>query len=242
MEYIKILTIKNIFEEQILNDLLKENHIPFLITNHDDDPYNTIFKMNDGWAVLEAPEQYKNKIISIYNEIQEDLEKEVDIENDDNYFEIRKIDESDQNWMNDYIKEHWNSTFIVSINENHYANKLNGFVALSKEKPVGLLTYHINEYQCEIVTLNSSIERIGIGSSLIENVINEAIANNCERIWLITTNDNIKAFSFYQKKGFLIKNFYLNEVDKLREIKPNIPEISENNIPIKDIIEFEYIL
>jgi hypothetical protein len=70
-------------------------------------------------------------------------------------------------------------------------------------------------------------------------IIEMAKENKCKKIWLVTTNSNINAIKFYQKRGFDISNIYINAMNKARKIKPEIPEIAENGIKIRDEIEFE---
>jgi ribosomal protein S18 acetylase RimI-like enzyme len=74
---------------------------------------------------------------------------------------------------------------------------------------------------------------------LINNVIEKAKKCNCMRVWLITTNDNTHALRFYQKRGFEWVGFYKNSMDDSRKLKPEIPELGDDNIPIKHEIEFE---
>jgi ribosomal protein S18 acetylase RimI-like enzyme len=83
-------------------------------------------------------------------------------------------------------------------------------LAFKKEKPVGLLTYKIRGPDCEIVTLDSTAEGKGIGTSLIEAAKERAKAKRCKRLWLITTNDNLNALGFYQKRGFHLVALYPN--------------------------------
>lgn len=61
----------------------------------------------------------------------------------------------------------------------------------------------VNNGECEIISLDSLIENQGIGTKLIEKVIETARQHQCKRIWLITTNDNIKAIRYYQRRGFI---------------------------------------
>ncbi|TCP29208.1 hypothetical protein EV207_1117 [Scopulibacillus darangshiensis] len=53
---------------------------------------------------------------------------------------------------------------------------------------------------------------------------------------LITTNINLHALGFYQKRGYRIVKIIQNAVPKAREIKPGIPLVAENGIPICDEI------
>ncbi|SDX76789.1 GNAT family N-acetyltransferase [Tepidimicrobium xylanilyticum] len=90
--------------------------------------------------------------------------------------------------------------------KEHNAEELPGFVSLVDGKVKGIITYNINGDECEIVSHDSLHENIGIGSALINNVVNEAKINGCKRVWLITTNDNIHATRYYQKRGFNMAN------------------------------------
>jgi|GEM_PF-5166799 len=49
-------------------------------------------------------------------------------------------------------------------------------------------------------------------------------------------------FSFYQKRGFDLKEIHRNAVEAARKIKPSIPLFSEDGVPIKHEIEFEKLL
>jgi ribosomal protein S18 acetylase RimI-like enzyme len=102
-----------------------------------------------------------------------------------------------------------------------------------------LVTYLIRGRDCEIVTLNSLQQGIGIGSALVDTVRQLAIAQGCRRLWLITTNDNLPALGFYQKKGFHLVRVYPGMVDASRKVKPQIPLLGMNGIPIRDEIELE---
>jgi len=69
---------------------------------------------------------------------------------------------------------------------------------------LGLITYQIKDEECEIVTLNSLIENNGVGSNLMRLVEKEVKGKGCKNIWLITTNDNLRAIGFYQRLGLSI--------------------------------------
>jgi RimJ/RimL family protein N-acetyltransferase len=104
---------------------------------------------------------------------------------------------------------------------------------------VGLVTYRIEGSQCEVVTLNSEEEGTGIGTALLEAVCREAAAAGCTRVWLITTNDNLPALRFYQKRGMRLFALHPNAVEASRKLKPEIPLAGWEGIPIRDEIELE---
>ncbi|ABB14831.1 GNAT family N-acetyltransferase [Carboxydothermus hydrogenoformans] len=155
---------------------------------------------------------------------------------------IIPIDETIRKEVFNFFTEHWGAPIMVAKGKVHYVDKLPGFVALDEGRIVGLLTYHIEDGECEIVSLDSLKENQGIGSKLIDCVLSEAKKQGCKRVWLITTNDNLKAIRFYQKRGFNMAALYLNAVKKARKLKPEIPLYGFDGIPILHEIEFEKIL
>lgn len=157
-------------------------------------------------------------------------------------YNINEINECDKDEIFIFFKENWRSSTIVSRGKVHDGCKLPGFIVKKDKNIIGLITYNIIGIELEIVSLDSIIENQGIGSMLIKNVIYLAKNKGCNRIWLITTNDNTDALRFYQKRGFDISDLHINTIEKSRKIKPEIPKLGFCNIPIKHEIELEYIL
>ena len=54
-----------------------------------------------------------------------------------------------------------------------------------------------------------------------------------------TTNDNLNALRFYQRRGFRITAVRPGAVDEARRTKPSISTSGEDGIPIHDEIELE---
>ncbi len=71
-------------------------------------------------------------------------------------------------------------------------------------------------------------EPIGVGSTLVAAVVDAAWKQGCRKLSVVTSNDNVRALSFYQRRG---------TVEKLRRIKPEIPKLRRNDIPIRDELE-----
>lgn len=139
----------------------------------------------------------------------------------------------------DFMKKHWGSDFIISRGKRHDAKDLDGFIVHNDDKIVGLLTYHISGHDCEIVTLDSLEKGIGIASNLLINMKSKAKEKNCNRMWLISTNDNLDSIGFFQKRGFEMTKIYNDALDRSRQLKPQIPIIGMNGILLKHEIEFE---
>lgn len=157
-------------------------------------------------------------------------------------FQVREKTVEDMAWIVPFMRENWGSEKIVSRNKIYSAYELPGFIAEQNKKPVGIVLYNIKDNECEIVLLESFIEKIGIGSALIEHVKKVAMAQGCKRVWLITTNDNLAAIRFYQLRGFSLVAIYRNAVEKARKLKPEIPLKGIDGIPIRDEIELELLL
>jgi hypothetical protein len=142
----------------------------------------------------------------------------------------------------DLIKEVWISTKIVSKGKVHDTNELPGIIAINKNNRVGLLIYNIVGDECEIVSLNSLKENVGIGTALLKESERISALKGCKRLWVVTTNDNIDALRFYQTKGFKIVAIHLDALEQSRRLKPEIPFLGSNDIEIRDEIELEKIL
>lgn len=146
---------------------------------------------------------------------------------------IKPLDETYRSWAIEFIRREWGSSIVVSRGKIHDAKTLSGFVALEGNKPIGLLLYTRENNECEIVSLNSLIKGKGIGTKLLQAVKNIP----CRRLWTITTNDNLEALQFYQKRGFVLVTLYPNALEQSRKLKPEIPLVGKYGIPLRDEIE-----
>ena len=159
--------------------------------------------------------------------------------NKEKFLYLEPIKNEDRRWFCELINKEWGSEKIVSRGNIHYAKALEGFIAFEKKDRIGVVTYKIMNMECEIVSLNSLKENRGVGTFLLDNVESLACSKGCTRIWLVTTNDNLRALRFYQKKGFKIRKVYNDIMKEYQVLKPEIPLIGENGIEIRDEIELE---
>jgi ribosomal protein S18 acetylase RimI-like enzyme len=111
---------------------------------------------------------------------------------------------------------------------------------LKNDKIVGLLTFRKSGDELEIISLDSFKENTGIGTALLNKVTDFAKQNSIKRLWLITTNDNLNALRFYQKRNWTITTIHKDAVTKAREIKPTISITGYYDIPLRHEIELEY--
>ena len=150
-----------------------------------------------------------------------------------------RINSTNRKLVNAFIMEHWHTTTMIIRGRQIDMTTTDGFFLREREKVIGLITYLVYGRILEIISLDSLCENQGIGSMLVDMVIREAKERGVQKIVLITTNDNINAIRFYQKRGFDMAHLFRNAVDAARKLKPEIPLIGDNAIPLHHEIEFE---
>ena len=148
---------------------------------------------------------------------------------------VRPLREDERVWVRSTIRERWGSEIVAAHGVVYEPSLLPGFVADEDGGPVGLLTYVLEGDACEIVTIDAFVEGRGVGSALI-GAVKELGAR---RLWLITTNDNVRAQRFYERQGFTLVAVDGGAVDRARLAKPAIPLVGNDGIEIHDELEYE---
>jgi GNAT superfamily N-acetyltransferase len=153
--------------------------------------------------------------------------------------QVRPLEQSDRPWVERVISERWGADTVAAHGTLYHPAELLGLAAIEEGEPVGLLTYHVHNDACEIVTIDSLVEGRGAGTALVEAVADEARRAGCRRLWLITTNDNLPALRFYERRGFSLAAAHRGAVAESRKLKPEIPLLGLGGIPIRDELELE---
>ena len=153
-------------------------------------------------------------------------------------FTLRRLTQDDLPRLRRFWIEHWCGEEVISRGNVYRPEQVEGFVVEDGEW-IGLLTLFTRDGECEVTSLDSLRAGQGIGSRLIDKAIDEARARNCRRLFLITTNDNLNALGFYQKRGFEMVAVRRGALNESRKIKTSIPLIGMNGIPLRDEIELE---
>lgn len=152
---------------------------------------------------------------------------------------LRRLTPADLPRLRQFWIEYWGSDEMIARGRLYLPEQLEGFVIEEENKWVGLITFLIEDDECEVTSLDSLRQGKGIGTRLTDKAIEEARARKCNRLFLITTNDNLHALGFYQKRGFEIVAIYRGAVNESRKRKPSIPLVGMNGIPLRDEIELE---
>ena len=133
--------------------------------------------------------------------------------------------------------EFWGSELQVVHQSVYRPAELPGLIAERAGRVVGLLTYQVSEEMLEVVTLNAIERRTGVGTVLMEAVAANARQLRCHEIRLTTTNDNLDAIRFYQRRGLRLVALRPGAVDRARLEKPEIPRVGDYGIPLRDEID-----
>ena len=153
---------------------------------------------------------------------------------------VRPITEKDRAWIDEIEAESRSEPRVARLGELIDPTQLPGFIALLDGERSGLASYAVRGDECELVTIRSLHEGRGVGRTLLDAVRNVAIEARCARLWLITTNDNLRALELYQRWGMEIVAFHPHAVTEARrDLKPSIPERGAHGIPIAHELELE---
>jgi ribosomal protein S18 acetylase RimI-like enzyme len=154
--------------------------------------------------------------------------------------EVRPLTDSDRTWSVQVETESWSEPVVARLGELLDPTRLPGFIALLDGERAGLATYAVRGDDCELVTIRSLREGRGVGRALLDAVRKAAVEADCTRLWLITTNDNLRALKLYQRWGMELVAFHRHAVtDARRHPKPTIPERGADGIPIAHELELQ---
>lgn len=154
--------------------------------------------------------------------------------------DVRPLSEKDRPWAVEIQSESWGEPVVARLGQLVDPTRLPGFVAFLDGKRAGLVSYAVRDHECEVVTIRSLFEGHGIGRALLDAVRDAAIQAGCRRLWLITTNNNLRALEVYQRWGMDIVALHRHAVSDARgRLKPSIPDRDEKGIPIDHELELE---
>jgi ribosomal protein S18 acetylase RimI-like enzyme len=135
----------------------------------------------------------------------------------------------------------WGGTVVVHGVVYEVA-ELPCLIAERDGEQAGVLSYHVSGGGLEIVTLEALARRGGVGTALVATACELAASLGLGRVWLVTTNDNLDALRFYQRRGFRLVGLAPGAVAKARSVKRSIPLVGEYGIPIRDELTLERIV
>ena len=153
--------------------------------------------------------------------------------------EVRELADSERQWAVERLVGSWGSVYVARLGELKDTSVLPTLVAVLDDELVGLLTYEVVGDQAEVVSIDAFVPLAGVGTALLHAAVERARSLGCTRVWLITTNDNLPALRFYQRRGMRIVAVHRDAENAARRLKPSIPVVGHHGIEIHDELELE---
>ncbi len=147
--------------------------------------------------------------------------------------------QTDRNWLIDTWRQIWGDVIVVARGRVYRLADLPALIAWDGTERVGEATYHVEGDLAELTSITAMESGRGVGTALIAAVENAARAAGARRLWLITTNDNLDALRFYQRRGFHLAAVHRDAIEESRRLKPQIPRVGDYGIEIRDELELE---
>jgi N-acetylglutamate synthase-like GNAT family acetyltransferase len=150
---------------------------------------------------------------------------------------VRAAGPDDRDAVHRFLEDH-GSARVARMGELVRAADQRAVLAQEGDRIAGVLTYVLDGDDCEVLTLHAAERFHGVGTALLIEVERLAAEAGCRRLWLITTNDNMDALRFYQRRGFRLVAVHPGAVDRSRAtLKPEIPPVGDRGIPLRDELE-----
>lgn len=146
----------------------------------------------------------------------------------------------DREALDEFHRTAWGGPIVVAHDEAIDLRTLPALVAVGPDGTLaGALCWRVADDALEIVSIAAVTSGNGVGTALLDAVVAEARAAGSRRVWLGTTNDNLRALRFYQRRGLRIVDVDPGAVDRARLMKPSIPTVGDHGIPIHDELRLE---
>jgi hypothetical protein len=139
--------------------------------------------------------------------------------------------------IRDVWQERWGGGLVVSLSHVYRPEDVSGaFVLDANGSAAALVTWSVEE--SEIVSLDAwGAGRPGAAAlRYAEDRLRDAGASV---VRLCTTNDNLRAIQLYVRAGYRVVRVHLDEMDRVRALKPTVPLTGYHGLPLRDVWELE---
>jgi GNAT superfamily N-acetyltransferase len=155
---------------------------------------------------------------------------------------VRQVTPADRRAVDRFLATH-SSDFVARRGELVDARLEEALLAEADGRLAGVATIVQHGDELEVLTLHAAERGQGAGTALLDAALDAARSRHCRRLWLITTNDNVDALRFYQRRGLHLVRVDAGAVDRSREtLKPGIPAAGLHGIAMRDELELELML
>lgn len=153
---------------------------------------------------------------------------------------VRPID--DPQAVGELINRAGNGAFLVIRGIVYEARSLRAVVAERDGEVVGYAPYSLAGNIAFVTVMGNFFADEEVTRALIGAV--EALCRRAGRPFLraVTSNDAIELLGLLQQLGYRIVAIWPNAMNLVRELKPRLPAVAVNGVPILDEIELEIAL
>ncbi|MBN1684016.1 MAG: GNAT family N-acetyltransferase [Gammaproteobacteria bacterium] len=152
---------------------------------------------------------------------------------------IRQITAKDSAIVKKFMDQ-WGGEPLVIRKKKYYPSQgMPGLFAMVDDKIIGFIIYEMQEDGFEIIVFEVFDKFQGIGTQLLDQVKKIAKKAGYQKLLVMTTNDDLDALRFYQRRGFYLTGISVNALEWSRKQKPTIPLTGDYDIPIRDEIYLE---
>jgi len=122
-------------------------------------------------------------------------------------FDVRPATAGDHPHLRELALDFWGETEMECFESSYEVTDLPGFAAFVEDQLVGFLSYAVEGDALKIVMLNVLPEHQGQGvaKEFLKAAEAEAQSRRLSRLVVATSNDNLPAWDFYQRLGFVIE-------------------------------------
>ncbi len=136
------------------------------------------------------------------------------------------------------LTETWGDLRVVVRGEWYDLTLCESFLCVEGGAVLGAVHWAVSGKDAEILSLVSCREHAGIGQALMRLAADACSAQGAQWLHVVTTNDNARAFRFYQRFGMVLEAVRLRQLEVSRRMKPCIPLTGCDGIPIRDELQF----
>jgi len=149
-----------------------------------------------------------------------------------------RLEPVDAEYIRKHLAERWGWPIITAVRGYSSEDEIQGLSWRDEWGEVqGLIAWHIEGERAEIVSVDAYQQGRHIGGRLLDGAEMALRELGVNHVSITTTNDNLRALAFYQRRGYRLVKLDLDAMDRVRALKPNVPQVGLEGIPLRDMIE-----
>ncbi|MBI1885066.1 MAG: GNAT family N-acetyltransferase [Chloroflexi bacterium] len=142
----------------------------------------------------------------------------------------------------DVIERVWRERWglpIVSVERQYLPVDVEGLIWREEGEVRGLVTWAVAGDRTEVVSLDALVEGQRIGGRLLAAAEKALRRRGVRSLRVVTTNDNLRAIAFYLRRGYRLVRVHPDAMERVRQVKPQVPLAGREGIPLRDMWELE---